>query len=203
MSEENKINCPYCRKLCDRSDFINPLKPNKAYKSCHYCRKSALEFYQINKERILQKCKNKDETCECGCQFNSITRHVHLRSKTHINFIKNKLQLETADEAKSLIKQTNDQRKIDKTKIIKTPKPPKPPKCLEFYCDICNIKVKGCSTKAHLSTKMHSRCLSFNEERERLLKQIGRGSDDAESEDVPIKKISTDMLELLQRGDDD
>ena len=197
MSEENETRCPYCRKLCNQSDFINPLKKNKIYKSCSRCRTSALEFYQSNKERILQKCKIQEETCECGCHFNSITRHVHLRSKVHILFIKNKLQLGTNEEAKSLIKQTNDQRKIDKKVTPKIVKNPKPPKSIEFHCDICNIKVKGCSRKAHLATKMHSRSLMYTREKERLLSELGKGS-----HDVPIKKFSTDMLELMQRGSD-
>ena len=200
MSEQttdlSTVKCPYCRKMNSQSDFINPSNPNKIYKSCSRCRTSALEFYQSNRKRILERSKLQEEKCECGCPFNSITRHVHLRSKVHILFIKNKLQLQTNEEAKDVIKQTNDQRKIDKKAIPKIVKPPKPQKSLEFHCEICNVKVKGCSRKAHLSTKMHSRSLMYTEEKERILKQLGSPS-------PSCKRFSTDMLELMQRGDDE
>ena len=108
------VKCKYCRKLVNHSDFIHPSNQNKIYKTCVLCRTSALKFYKNNREKILERIKNEEETCECGCKYNPITRHGHLQSKNHIEFIKTKLNLETKDEAKEEIKKEDEKRKRDR-----------------------------------------------------------------------------------------
>ena len=81
MENNNCIDCILCKIKLDL-DYENRIK--------QYHRLYSKNYYRLNRDKILKKSKIKFD-CKCGGRYTKNHKSMHLKTKKHLNWIKNNI----------------------------------------------------------------------------------------------------------------